>query len=496
MTELKETLSFLKPPIRVIQRPKLKPGSVQQALIIAAGRGSRLMGVKNSNCPKPLVSVGGVPLLERVIRTLNQGGIRKFWVVIGYRGLEIKERLSCLSISGSIHWIENLQWDKQNGMSVLAAEPFIDGPFVLSMADHLFTKDLVKKIRHLPLHDEEIILAVDRNLQAIPDMEDATKVFIQNNQITAIQKNLTEFNAIDTGLFLGNSSLMQALKKAQKDEDCSLSDGVRELAKQQFVRAWDIDNGFWLDVDTSQDLKLAENHLYANLKKSHDGFLARKLNRPVSLRVTRWLADTSITPNQITFFLLGVGLLAGYCFAKGNYLAMLAGAILFQLQSILDGCDGEIARLKFQESRLGGILDVIADGLVTSIGFFGMGLGVSRLSGDNFYGWLGMVAALSVLGCTAMLFILVQRSGHFTGSFVSLSPFKPDSMKHLKQVYFINQLTQVLDLLSRRDYTYLVLILALVKGLSWFLWMASFGTLFYLFALMILWGVSVLYEKL
>ena len=84
-----------------------------------------------------------------------------------------------------------------------------------------------------------------------------------------------------------------------------------------------------------------------------DSWITRHVNRKISLLVTRRLAATHITPNQITLFNLGLGLAAAACMLNGGYFAALLGALLFLLSSILDGCDGEIARLKFQQSRLG-----------------------------------------------------------------------------------------------------------------------------------------------
>jgi CDP-L-myo-inositol myo-inositolphosphotransferase len=469
--------------------------AARKAVIIAAGCGSRLQGDGMPNCPKPLVQVGGLGLLERTILTLERAGVSEFLVVIGYRGEEIRRRITERKLPVAIEWIENSEWEKQNGLSVLAAEGRVQGPFLLTMSDHLFSVETARRLAHTPVAEGEVILVVDRDVRAVPDPEDATKVRVRGHHVVAIGKDLDDYNTIDTGLFLCTPALFAALRRSQIRGDCSLSDGIRSLAEREQVRIVDIEGDFWLDVDTKETLALADTLLFQQLTKPEDGVLAKRLNRPISLWVTRLLAQTPVTPNQITMGLLVLGMMAAVLFAQGDPVFMILGALLFQAQSTLDGCDGELARLKFQESRLGGILDVVTDGLVTAAGFFGMGLGVSRLSGESLYAVLGAVAGGGTLACTGLLFLLTHRSGRFSGSFRSFSPFKGSlSTVDGFPARFFDGLTRALDSLSRRDYTYLVLLLALVGYLSYFLWMASVGIVVYLLGLSILYGASFVYD--
>jgi 1L-myo-inositol 1-phosphate cytidylyltransferase / CDP-L-myo-inositol myo-inositolphosphotransferase len=469
--------------------------TANKAVIIAAGCGSRLQGDGMLNCPKPLVQVGGLALLERTILTFEKAGVSEFLVVIGYRGEEIRRRITEKKLPVTIEWIENSEWEKQNGLSVLAADGRVQGPFLLTMSDHLLSVETVRRLLHTPISEGEVILVVDRDVRAVPDSEDATKVCVQGHHVVAIGKDLGDYNGIDTGLFLCTPALFAALRRSQIHGDCSLSDGIRNLAERELVRILDIEGDFWLDVDTKETLALADKLLFQQLTKPEDGVLAKRLNRPISLWVTRLLVQTPVTPNQITVGLLVLGMVAAVLFAQGNPVFMILGAILFQAQSTLDGCDGELARLKFQESRLGGILDVVADGLVTAAGFVGIGLGVSRLSGESLYAVLGAIAGGGTLACTGLLFLLTYRSGRFSGSFRSFSPFKGSLPTDDRlAARFFEGLIRVLDSLCRRDYTYLVLLLALVGYLSYFLWMASVGIVVYLLGLFILYGASFVYE--
>jgi phosphatidylglycerophosphate synthase len=115
--------------------------------------------------------------------------------------------------------------------------------------------------------------------------------------------------------------------------------------------------------------RLAEGRLLRSLRKPEDGWTARHLNRYVSLTLTRLLVRTRLTPNQVSVGILAIGLLGGYLASRGSHGHEVAGAILFQTQSILDGCDGEMSRVTHRGSLLGEWLDTIGDDL-TNYGFF------------------------------------------------------------------------------------------------------------------------------
>ena len=134
-----------------------------KCLIIAAGRGSRL---SKKNKPKPLIPLLGIPLIERVIRTVKEAGIDDFYVITGYEAEAIQTFLENLAhhISVNITTIFNDQWaNTENGVSVLKAQDYLKEPFLLLMSDHLFDPAIVCELMSQPLKKDEIILVVDRN---------------------------------------------------------------------------------------------------------------------------------------------------------------------------------------------------------------------------------------------------------------------------------------------------------------------------------------------
>jgi len=143
--------------------------------------------------------------------------------------------------------------------------------------------------------------------------------------------------------------------------------------------------------------KMAERLLFRSLRKAEDGWTSRWLNRYVSLSISRWLAKTSILPNQLSVVILAIGLYGAYLASRGDYTSMVVGATLFQLQSILDGCDGELSRITYRGSLLGEWLDTVGDDITNYSFFVGAALGLYRSTGSPLYLVVGSVMLLSGL---------------------------------------------------------------------------------------------------
>ncbi len=150
-------------------------------------------------------------------------------------------------------------------------------------------------------------------------------------------------------------------------------------------------------IDVTDDVvaRRAERALFHSLRKPQDGWTSRYLNRYISTFISRWLVRTPLRPNQVSVAILGIGLLSAVSAARGGYGGLLLGACLFQTQSVLDGCDGEMSRVSHRGSRLGEWLDTIGDDL-TNYGFFGgAGLGLYRATGQQLY----LLAGAICVGC-------------------------------------------------------------------------------------------------
>lgn len=232
---------------------------VSECLILAAGNGSRIASV-SGGAPKPLVCLHGVSLLEHVITSSQEAGISKFVIVVGYRADLIRRWFTGRSFDGvSVTLVENSEFHKANGVSALAAKDELRNPFLLLMSDHIFEPKTAKALLRQSVAEDEVILAVDHNVDCVFDLDDATKVTCEGNFIVDIGKDLENYDALDTGMFLCGPALFNRLESAKKDGNCSLSDGMRQLAREHKLRAFDIGDAHWQDVDSPEALAHAEN---------------------------------------------------------------------------------------------------------------------------------------------------------------------------------------------------------------------------------------------
>ena len=175
------------------------------------------------------------------------------------------------------------------------------------------------------------------------------------------------------------------------------------LNRRHSVLLEPVQEHLWQSVNSPSDRIIAERKLDGWLVKPTDGFYAR-MNRRISIPISRQLIKFPITPNMVTLFTLGVSFFAGVFFALGGYWNNLLGALLSLWASILDGCDGEVARLKLQASKFGCWLETICDYLYYLFIFAGMSIGLAKSRGTEAYlvwgGFLlwGAVASFLAVG--------------------------------------------------------------------------------------------------
>ena len=167
-------------------------------------------------------------------------------------------------------------------------------------------------------------------------------------------------------------------------EICSLDELHAWLISTHSVECKPIDGNSWQRVITPEDRTAAEAKLDRWLVKPTDGIFAR-MNRRISVPISRQLIKYPITPNMVSIFTLGVGIASGALFAFGGYWYVLAGAVLSVWASILDGSDGEVARLKLLESDFGCWLETVCDYLYYLLIFSGMAIGLIRTSDEKMY---------------------------------------------------------------------------------------------------------------
>jgi phosphatidylglycerophosphate synthase len=208
--------------------------------------------------------------------------------------------------------------------------------------------------------------------------------------------------------------------------------------------------------------------------KDTDGFFARHFDRKISGAISRQLLKTPITPNQVTIGVTLLGIWGGWLMAQGGVLTKVEGSLVFLLTSILDGCDGEIARAKKMTSKLGGWLDLWGDNVVHVAIFYGLGRGLFKDTGNSVYISLGLAAVCGTVISAALASLQTWRKGR--SSFTSVAG---DRESAEEGPAWRRRLIALSDALARRDFVYGVVALSLIHRLNWFLWACAIGSVVY-----------------
>jgi 1L-myo-inositol 1-phosphate cytidylyltransferase len=232
------------------------------AVILMAGSGSRLAG-SDPLLPKPLIPIGGQPLISYALNAFAKIGVRTIHAILGANSDALRNGLTPLMPSGMrLHPIFNSAWHKQNGISLLSAAGKVHAPFFLTMGDHLFDGSILETLV-VQADPNRLNLGVDKKIDTIFDRDDAMKVQTDGDRVRSIGKDLRAYDAIDTGLFVCPDEIFDYLRRAKRNDDCSLADGVRLMATDDKVLAIDIGDAWWQDVDTPQMLQHAEQKMTA-----------------------------------------------------------------------------------------------------------------------------------------------------------------------------------------------------------------------------------------
>lgn len=329
-----------------------------KGLIIAAGKGSRLEHMTKDK-PKALIRLLGLSLIERIILTAKQAGIYEFLIVVGYLGDKIKAKLGDGKKYGvKISYIENGEYEKGNGVSVLRAREQLNENFILLMSDHLFDVRILKELTKYDLKGT-VVLAVDRKEARPTD----TKVLERDGKIIKIGKNIEESNCLDTGIFLCSPKIFSYLEETVKENKTELADCIVKVAKEEDAEVFDIGQiesyvskmrktikPWWIDIDTEGDLKKAKQIIIENSSKGASDFMAHYIHKPIENKLVAFISNFNITPNQLTVI---VNILAYTVTALLLLGYLLPASILAFIVGIADGLDGKLARVKLMTSKVG-----------------------------------------------------------------------------------------------------------------------------------------------
>jgi 1L-myo-inositol 1-phosphate cytidylyltransferase / CDP-L-myo-inositol myo-inositolphosphotransferase len=383
--------------------PATGGGHPRVGVVLAAGRSERLWLVTRGRS-KLLLHLGGLTLVERAVRTLLAAGVQRVVVVVGHQGAAMASAVQKLQ-PGQVDTVEATGWEQGNGSSLAAAESALAGEdqFLLLCGDHVFSDGAMDALAAA----EGPAVLVDRSPERSA-WEEGTRVRITDGHVFAFGKDLDE-PAIDCGAFLLTSDVFASQKAAAAEGDHSLAGAVTRLSGLQPVRAISLPrSSWWQDVDTPHDLRLARRQLRRNLGLELDGPVSRYLNRPVSTRLSMALAPLRPSPTLVSFFAFSLGMLAAFLLAIEH---PLLGGLVLHAGSVVDGMDGEAARLQLRPTLRGAWLNGLLNRWVDAAILVGLAIWMAQdtfsnrtillILGSVGIGWA--ILAMTGMGWTAML---------------------------------------------------------------------------------------------
>lgn len=275
-----------------------------------------------------------------------------------------------------------------------------------------------------------------------------------------LQDSAQEESKKPEALSISNDQLELFLEKIRANEKtalASISNLNHENEESHTSSFIYLPGGEETQIHQPEDFKAQHERLLKGSGQNHDSPITRLLSRPFSQLMTRFFLNTPISPNQITLLSFAMGMMSAFCFAQGTYPTNVVGGILLLWSTWVDGADGEIARLKFMETELGGKLDIICDNIVHFFVFGAIGWGVSEATGDKTYLYLGALAAFASLTSFALLGEIILKKN--TGATAPLTDSEPS----------------VAEKLANRDFIHFLMLMAVFDFVHIFVFISAIG---------------------
>lgn len=404
-----------------------------------------VMLVSGAQC---FIEIAGLPLWQRLLLTAHKAGIRHWLILAWHDAAALRDAT---------------RRDKR--LQAITCEVY--GPADCSparLATRLPSTDVMIMACNAIFAPDVLLAWQGRQgtILGVTSTHPSTPVLLADDRVVALAPEApTAYGSTGllscSGTRLGH--LLQQCWQSLQQTSSPFATLLAHLLTTSAVHALDLSQRFWRPIvpPFAAHVSAAETALLRQMGRQGDSVIVRQVNRRLSQALSKRLLRTAISPNQITLFSALLGLSGAFLLAQPAYLAQVLGSLLFLSSTIIDGCDGEVARLTFQESDFGGKLDITMDNVVHLFLFPAIALGV--------YHKTHQISAL-VLGGLSMGGVLISMAAYLPSLWRRRSDRRPPSRLH--------------ESLASRDFSYLLLLLALLDRLAWFLWATAVGT--YLFA--------------
>jgi len=423
---------------------------MKNAIVLCSGTGTN--GENLSEFPSE--SIAQVPQLKRIIINCQRVGIEQFHIITDNAGFLKNLLIDDPRITSDINWVlpgESVSIDSERVL-------ILESSLVVTNAASLekFVRDSAD------CREDEFSVLVNKGADPVIGMDRETGY---------VNRYFGGGSGV-LGAFSINSTEVAAVLSAT-----GLDTWLDEEAKRHRMRIFGADSGYWYRLsDTAESRKEAERIIFSHVGKTATGWIARNINGRMSLPLSKLLIRTSLTPNAVSVLINLIGVLCGPFYALGH---PVLGALFMQAATVLDRCDGEVARIKLMETKKGQWVDTISDQFTVLSFLIGVPLGYYLQTGSTIAIILGSYNIIVfILFLIWSFYFLIKYTD--SGSLVAY--FEVDKHIDPEELSVLRKLIARLRPLGRRNYYSAGLVLiAIIGGNSLVLFITSFAlTLFLL----------------
>jgi phosphatidylglycerophosphate synthase len=391
---------------------------MDHAIVVAAGTG--LDGEKLNQFGQTVF--GEVPQFKRLIITAQRAGIKRFSIIIEKNETSLKNLLvNDRRIASVIEW-----------HSLGTPANFSLTPSLILQSNLVTTPSALSEfINNNKVNHEEILLLIDQTRDAW--------VKSKGDRI----EDLSPRGGRAVGAFMASGKL---LEKSIMDS-MDLRSWAQELIGRDKVRFTNFSDGYWMRLTSDEKSpKMAEDLLFSHVGKTMTGWISKNINSKISLRLSRYLVRTPLSPNMISVLINIIGMLCGPFYAIGH---PVWGAVFLQIATVLDRCDGEVARIKLMETKKGQWVDTVSDQLTILSFIIGVTIGYYNITKSP------LVLVFGFLNLGIFIFFLIWSFyflHKYTNSGSLVSYFKVDKMVGKESRTILHKLILIIRPMGRRNF--------------------------------------------
>ncbi len=228
---------------------------VTKAVTLAAGRGTRMKGL-TEDCPKPMLPLGGRPMLAHQIERMEAAGIRDVLVVVGYKAHMVKNYFAeNPPAQAKVSYVEQEKQDGTGSAAMLAREFAGADPFLMTYGDILVEPEIYSEL-FSRVGGAEMVISV----KWVDDPYQGGAVYTEGDRVTKIIEKppmgTSSTNWNNAGIYVFRQSVFDALDRIEVSPrgEYELTDAVHTIVNDGSAVGWRRIEGFWRDVGRPEDL--------------------------------------------------------------------------------------------------------------------------------------------------------------------------------------------------------------------------------------------------